>query len=255
MSVCVPVCMSVCMPVYRCVHVGECGTHKTISQNQTNMQIYSRIKQEKWKMQRIPQFLWNCQALHHWLCRRLCLSAMLPSSLGSTASPCLSYNIPTKKVTSTERTSVWVQPHAKFGQDLFQFFRLALTCQCLSCLWASELVGALSPENHRGLHQGWTQTSLYLQVIHFTSHHTTSSFLSLFIICGHSTREPASGRVTYFILWAYTGTMVSHSQHRKNWERFWKKCRWMDWKGRNKQGKIPGSKCSMYGYILTYFRL
>ena len=25
---------------------------------------------------------------------------------------------------------------------------------------------------------------------------------------------------------------VSHSQHRKKWERFWKKCRWMDWSGR-----------------------
>ena len=35
------------------------------------------------------------------------------------------------------------------------------------------------------------------------------TFLSLFIFCGHSTREPASGRVTYFILLAYTGTGVS----------------------------------------------
>ena len=30
-------------------------------------------------------------------------------------------------------------------------------------------------------------------------------FLSLFICRGHSTREPASGRVTYFILQANTG--------------------------------------------------
>ena len=40
-------------------------------------------------------------------------------------------------------------------------------------------------------------------------------FLSLFIFRGHSTREPASSRVTYFILRAYTGTGVSHSQRRK----------------------------------------
>ena len=40
----------------------------------------------------------------------------------------------------------------------------------------------------------------------------------------------------------------------KNWERFWKKCRWMDWEGRNKE-ELPGSKCNMYGYILTYSRL
>ena len=35
----------------------------------------------------------------------------------------------------------------------------------------SYLVSSLS---HKGLHQGWTQTSLYPQVIHPTSHHTTS---------------------------------------------------------------------------------
>ena len=31
-------------------------------------------------------------------------------------------------------------------------------------------------------------------------------FFSLFIFCGHSTWEPASSRVTYFILRAFTGT-------------------------------------------------
>ena len=40
-------------------------------------------------------------------------------------------------------------------------------------------------------------------------------FFSLFIFRRHSTRETASSRVTYFILRAYTGTGVSHSQHRK----------------------------------------
>ena len=41
------------------------------------------------------------------------------------------------------------------------------------------------------------------------------SFFSLFIFCGHSTREPASSRVAYFILRAYTGTSVSNSKHIK----------------------------------------
>ena len=40
-------------------------------------------------------------------------------------------------------------------------------------------------------------------------------FVSLFIFRRHSTREPAFGRVTYFILRAYTVTGVSHSEHRK----------------------------------------
>ena len=38
---------------------------------------------------------------------------------------------------------------------------------------------------------------------------------SLCIFHRHSTLEPASNRVTYFILRAYTGSGVSHSQHRK----------------------------------------
>ena len=35
----------------------------------------------------------------------------------------------------------------------------------------------MSRVNHKGLHQGWSQASLYLQVIHFTSHFTTIVFL------------------------------------------------------------------------------
>ena len=80
-------------------------------------------------------------------------------------------------------------------------------------------------------------------------------FLSLFIFRGHSTREPAFNRVTYFILRAYTGN-GSHSQHRKkNGRDFGKNAG--EWTGRVEISKeeVPGSKCSMYGYILTYSRL
>ena len=41
-------------------------------------------------------------------------------------------------------------------------------------------------------------------------------YWSLLIFREHSTREPASSRVTDFILRAYTGTGVSYSQHKKN---------------------------------------
>ena len=80
--------------------------------------------------------------------------------------------------------------------------------------------------------------------------------MSLFIFRGHSTRELASGRVTYFILWAYTGTSASYSQHRiKSGEVSEKNAG--EWTGRVEISKeeIPGSKRSMYGYILTYSRL
>ena len=82
-------------------------------------------------------------------------------------------------------------------------------------------------------------------------------FLSLFIFREHLKREPASKRrVTCFILRAYTGTGVSHSQHRKkSGEVLGKKSG--EWTGSVEISKeeIPGSKRSMYGYILTYSRL
>ena len=44
----------------------------------------------------------------------------------------------------------------------------------------AKLVGALSPVNYKGLHRGWTQASLHVQVISFTSHYTTSHVFCLF---------------------------------------------------------------------------
>ena len=66
----------------------------------------------------------------------------------------------------------------------------------------------------------------------------------------------AFSRVTYFILQAYTGTGVSHSQCRKKTGRGLGKNA-DEWTARVEISKeeICGSKCSMYGYILTYSRL
>ena len=55
-----------------------------------------------------------------------------------------------------------------------------------------------------GLYTIFTLSQSYS--FHKSSYHK-SCFLSLLIFRGHSTREPTSGRVTYFILQAYTGTM------------------------------------------------
>ena len=70
---------------------------------------------------------------------------------------------------------------------------------------------------------------------------------------GHSTREPASGRVTYFILRAYTGTGVQLTQEKLG-TGFGKNAG--EWTGRVEISKeeIPGSKRSMHGNILTYSR-
>ena len=77
-------------------------------------------------------------------------------------------------------------------------------------------------------------------------------FFSLFIFRGHSTREPASIRVTYLILRAYTETGVSHSQQRRGFGK-----NTGEWTGRVeiRKEEIPGSKRRMYGYIPTHSRL
>ena len=74
-------------------------------------------------------------------------------------------------------------------------------------------------------------------------------FFGLFIFRGHSTREPAPSRVTYFILRAYTGTNVSRSQHRKNSGKVLEK-NTDEWTGRVEisNEEIPG----MHSYILNY---
>ena len=50
-----------------------------------------------------------------------------------------------------------------------------------------------------------TNFTLSRYSFHKSSYHKPC-FFSLFLFRGHSTQEPASGRVTYFILRAYTGT-------------------------------------------------
>ena len=81
-------------------------------------------------------------------------------------------------------------------------------------------------------------------------------FWSLFIFHEHSARQPAPSRVTYFILRAYTGTGVSHSQHGKNSGEVSGKNAG-EWTGMVEITKetTPGSKRGKNGYILTYSRL
>ena len=61
--------------------------------------------------------------------------------------------------------------------------------------------------------------------------------------------------MTYFILRAYRGTGVSHSQRRKKSGEVYEKNAG-EWTGRVEMSKeeISGSKRSMYGYTLTYSR-
>ena len=97
-----------------------------------------------------------------------------------------------------------------------------------------ELNGALSPVSHKGLHQGWTKTSLYLQAIHFTSHHVFCAYLY-----SEGTQHGNLLTAKWPILFCRPTQepVLATANTGKNWEKFWKKCRWMDSKGRNKQGR------------------
>ena len=80
-------------------------------------------------------------------------------------------------------------------------------------------------------------------------------FFSLLIFRGHSTRNvhPA-GRPILFCRPTQEPVLATANAG-KNRERFWKNA--VEWTGRVEisKDKIPGSRRSMYGYILTYSRL
>ena len=96
--------------------------------------------------------------------------------------------------------------------DEVWFFLNHPTVSMFVCL----LVGALSPVNHKGLHQGWTQTSFYFQVCHFTSHHTTKSGFSAYLYSAgtqHGNLHPAGWPILFCR--PTQEPCVSHSQHRE----------------------------------------
>ena len=119
-----------------------------------------------------------------------------------------------------------------FSRIFFQYFSLRDrlfwygSCLAVGSLLVRRCFEPSQPQRiTSGLNTNFTLTPSYS--FYKSSYHKACSFR------GHSTREPASSRVTYFILRA------CHSQHRRNRERFGKKCRWMDRKCRNKQGRNP----------------
>ena len=92
--------------------------------------------------------------------------------------------------------------------------------------------------------------------IHFTSHHTTSNvFLAYLYSVGtqHGNLYPAGWPILFCepiqeAVWATANTWKIRRGFGKNAG---------DWTGRVEisKGEMPGSKRSMYGYILTYSRL
>ena len=85
----------------------------------------------------------------------------------------------------------------------------------------SQLVGTLSPVNHKGLHQGWTQTSLSPSYsFHKSLYHKSWFVLACLHSAGtqHGNLHPAGWPVLFCR--PTQEPCVSHSQHRKNRKRF-----------------------------------
>ena len=94
------------------------------------------------------------------------------------------------------------QPHYS------QTYKLSLKYSYCGPTLAIEVSWCFQPSQPQRI-TSWLTTNFTLSpsyLFHKSSYHK-SCFFSLFIFHGHSTWEPASGRVTYFFLQAYTGTM------------------------------------------------
>ena len=118
----------------------------------------------------------------------------------------------------------------------------------LLLLWAQSTTGDYIRAEHK-------LNSMYLQVIHFTSHHTTSLFLYFFLAylysagTQHRNLHPAGRPISF--CGPTQEPCVSHSQHRRYRKRFWKNAGVWTVKIEISKEEIPGSKRSMCSYILT----
>ena len=97
-------------------------------------------------------------------------------------------------------------------------------------LWAQRIIKDTS-----GLNTNFTLSPSYS--FHKSSYRKSWLFLAYLYSAGtqHGNLHPAGWPILF--CGPTQKPCVSHSKHRKNRERFWKKCRWMDRKCRNKQEK------------------
>ena len=118
----------------------------------------------------VPQTQWLCMWVRACMCMCACVRVCVPWKFTSVLNPLVVHRITPSDI----QMLGWIQV---LSSDIARI--ISITQFNMICLpntdFFSSLVGALSPVNHKGLHLGWTQTSLYLQVSRFTSHHTTKS--------------------------------------------------------------------------------
>ena len=104
----------------------------------------------------------------------------------------------------------------------------------------SDTHGAVSPVNHKriisGLKTNFTLSPTYS--FHKSSYQKSCFWAYLYSAGTQHGNLPPVGWPILFC-GPTEEPRASYSQHRKNRDRIWKKCRWMDWFGTNKQGRNP----------------
>ena len=178
---------------------------------------------------------WSCKALRAFKDRCLEITIIIIIIIIPCWVPCALHIQPHHSVSSLV---LWAQSTTK------DYIRAEHKLHSFSKLVISQVISQLQRITS-GLNTNFTFSPSYS--FHKSSHHK-SCFLSLYIFHGHSTREPASGRVTYFILQDSRG-IILHRNHvlatantGEIGRGFGKNAG--EWTGRE---EIPGSKCSMYG--------
>ena len=156
---------------------------------------------------------------------------------------------------------------------LYNFISCIVPSENFPMVW---FVGILSPVNHIGLHQGWTHCSICLLFTLHASHQTTNYPKTTKSILTHITTKDyiraehklhstseffffTSHHTASHVFWAYLHSVGTQhgSLHPAGWpilfcgptqelvlatanagktQRFWKKCRWMDWKSMGNGG-------------------
>ena len=144
----------------------------------------------------------------------------------------------------SEFGGLWKHKFVETNKSVSGFPRIVRSSSSSDCWLVGWLVCALSSVSLKGLHQGWTQTSLYPQVIYFPNHHTTSHvfFLggfSLFIFRELNTGTCLRHGDRFYSAGLHRNHVSATANTGEIRRGFGRKCGWMDQKGRNKQVRNP----------------
>ena len=112
---------------------------------------------------------------------------------------------------------------------------------CMNTAFGSNLfvIWCFEPSQPQRIASGLNTNFTLFPNYSFSGHYTTSHVFFLACLYSADTQHGSLHPTGWPILFCgpTQEPCISHSQQRRNRERFWKKCRWMDRNGRYKQGR------------------